>query len=115
MREPSAPPSSRHCAGAHRGLDHRHPAATGQRLDRELDEALTLARPRPGEGKALALLHRLDGSVTLVVPVADSDLAALVGIELDIGSEPLLEAILVGERLPDLLRGSLDQRLALDP
>src|SRR5262245_17527485 len=99
----------------HWHFDDRHPAAAGQRLDRELDEALALAGTGPGEGEALGLLDGLHGPEALAVSVADGDLTALGGIEVHIRRQPLLEPVLLGERLPDLLGAGLDERLTLDP
>src|SRR5215216_3277520 len=112
-RQARAPAAGRDRGRADRGLHHGDSRAARQGLDRELDEALALAGARPGEGKALLLLDGLDHPRSLVVSVPDADLSALGRIELDLRGHPLLEAVLVGERLPDLLGSSLDHGLAL--
>src|SRR5690242_4006323 len=99
----------------HGRLDDGDPRAAGKGLDRELHEALALAGPRPGERESLVLLDRLNPPAPLILTVANRDLASLDRIQLDVRRHPLLEAVLIGERLPDLLGARLDERLALDP
>src|SRR3954453_20197507 len=105
--EPRFPTTEGHGRGPDRRLDDSDPGAGGQRLDRELDEALALAGPCPREGEALAFLDGLDRTGALVAALADGDLAALDRVEFDLGSQPLRQTIVVGEGLPDLLRASL--------
>ena len=60
----------------------------------------------------LGLAH--DGAALLAVAPAEDPLAAGPGVELDLGREPLLEPLRVGQRLPDLIRLGGEDDLSLD-
>ena len=84
-----------------RRLDDVHARAALDLLELEDDLALVV----PVEDEALAGLRLAhDRAALLAVLPAEDALAARLRVELDLGREPLLEPLRLGQRLPDLVR-----------
>ena len=91
-------------------LGHGEAGAAGDLVEAPLD-----ARVAPAEDDALLGLDGLDHALALAAVLeGDAQRRALLGLEVDVVGEPLLELGGLGDELPGPLAGDGEQNVAFD-